>query len=258
MKPIYLGTNLKMYKGYHETITYVKAVKALAEKVSPALQLFVIPSFLTIKEAIEVSEGSCWIGSQTMHGEKEGAFTGEISPQQLQEIGVTINELGHSERRQWFGETDGQLAQKVRTSLDLKMKPLLCVGENTLEKNSGASTSTVLRQLEIGLSKVAASELKNLFIAYEPVWAIGEQGVPADPQYVAEIHEAMRQALVQRFEAVGEEVPLLYGGSVNLANYQELLAKKQVDGLFIGRTAWDIQQFEELILYVNGNQAQFS
>ncbi|MGM0111271.1 triose-phosphate isomerase family protein [Enterococcus sp. DIV0187] len=258
MSTLYLGTNLKMYKSYEETLVYIDKVTELSKKVSSNIQLFVIPSFLTIREAIDIStKGNCWIGSQNMSEEEEGPFTGEVSPKQLKEIGVTINELGHSERRQWFGETDEKLSKKVKASSQLEMKPLLCVGENSFEKESDASISTVLRQLETGLSKLKGEEYKNVMIAYEPVWAIGENGIPADPMYVEEIHSAMRKCLVKRFGNQGNNVPMLYGGSVNLDNYQELLAKNNIDGLFIGRTAWDIQKFEEIILYVDSNQDQF-
>lgn len=254
MSKIYLGTNLKMFKGYQETLEYIKKVNEITQNISSDIQVFVIPSFLTIREAIEkTQQKNCWIGSQNMASIAEGAYTGEISPKQLKEIGVTINELGHSERRQFFGETDQELAKKVKASVDFKMRPLLCVGENALEKDSNASSATVLRQLEIGLSKLTVEELKYVMIAYEPVWAIGENGVPAEPTYVEEIHQVMRDCLMTLAGEIGQEIPLLYGGSVNLANYQELLSKKNVDGLFIGRTAWEIEKFKEIILFANKN-----
>lgn len=258
MNKIYLGTNLKMFKGYNETIKYISEINMISQNISSSIQLFVIPSFLTINEAINLSKlDKCWIGSQNMSEKIEGALTGEVSPKQLQEVGVVINELGHSERRQLFGETDEKLAQKVKMSIDCKMKPLLCVGENFVEKDSGASISSVVRQLEIGLSQIEDNEIGQVLIAYEPVWAIGENGVPAEPKYVEKIHDAIRENLITMFGEIGKSVPLLYGGSVNLENYKNLVSIKNVNGLFIGRTAWDIRKFEEIILYIDKNKNKY-
>lgn len=258
MKTIFLGTNLKMFKGYKETIEYVKAIDAISSNISSTTQLFIIPSFPTIKESIEVCKsGRLWIGSQNMNENKFGALTGEVSPVLLKEIGVVINELGHSERRQLFGETDKALAEKMRTSIELNMSPLLCVGETSFEKDSGASFTSVSRQLEIGISNIKIENAANVLVAYEPVWAIGENGTPAEPKYVEEIHFQLRKVLITKFGDIGNQIPILYGGSVNLQNYQELLSLTNVDGLFIGRTAWDILKFREIIQYVDKNQKLF-
>lgn len=256
MNKIYLGTNLKMYKGYQETIDYIKKLNDVAKKIKNNLQLFVVPSFLTIKEAID-SQQTIWIGSQNMYSKPEGPYTGEISPQQLQEIGVQINELGHSERRQFFGESDEALAEKVKASINASMRALLCIGENAFEKEGGASFSTVSRQLQLGVSKVKNADISKLLLAYEPVWAIGEKGKPANPDYVEAIHQRLRKTLVTIFPERGAEVPILYGGSVNLENYQQILSKNNVNGLFIGRTAWDIEKFTEIITYVDEHFPDF-
>ena len=137
------------------------------------------------------------------------------------------------------------------------MRPLLCVGETLFEKDSWASLSTISRQVELGISKIAKDDVSRLLIAYEPVWAIGENGVPADPLYVGEIHCQIRRTLVNYFFNEGYEVPILYGGSVNLENFKDILGNQEVNGLFIGRAAWNIDNFKEIISFVDENYNQF-
>ena len=181
----------------------------------------------------------CW--------EEQGQFTGEISPLMLRETGCDLVMIGHSERRHIFGETDEMERKKVRCALDHDLTALLCVGETEAEKDSGEADAVLERQLSIGLADIGAAETEKIWIAYEPVWAIGVQGKPITFAYADERLYKIRQALKALFGEAGEQIPIFYGGSVNPGNALELAACREINGLFIGRSAWDAEAFNVLI-----------
>lgn len=246
-KKIYLGTNTKMYKNITQTVEYLERLGTLTADVSrQTVELFVIPSFTTLQAANPVAQRyGITLGAQNMCWEDEGQFTGEISPLMLQEVGVRIVELGHSERRHVLGETDGMIRRKVACARRHGFTTLLCIGETQEEKARGASEQVLRTQLEIGLAELETPQ--NLWIAYEPVWAIGVNGRPASATYAAQMHAAIRRILREKFGASAEEIPLLYGGSVCRENACELICQPDIDGLFIGRSAWNAEAFQQII-----------
>ena len=249
-KKVYLGTNTKMYKGIADTVSYLNALDTLtADLDRETLELFVIPSFTTLESASRCLSGRrIRLGAQNMGWEDQGPFTGEISPVMLEEVGVNLIELGHSERRHVLGETDEMVNRKVLCALRHGMTALLCIGETGEEKERGLSDEVLHTQLKAGLYTAQLQDADQLWVAYEPVWAIGESGVPATREYAEERHSTIRRTLVELFgEELGGAIPILYGGSVNPQNAAGLIRMDHIDGLFIGRSAWDAQKFNAII-----------
>ncbi|MBV7507826.1 triose-phosphate isomerase [Bacillus sp. sid0103] len=248
MNKIWIGTNWKMTKTIAEGIDFTKGLRQISEANSSNLQLFIIPSHTSLVPIKELTTGTdIYLGAQNMHWEDSGAYTGEISPRMLAEIGIDMIELGHSERRQYFNETDAAINKKVHAALRYSMKPLICIGENINQKKQQISKETLAAQLKVCLQGLSKEQAKEVLIAYEPVWAIGEQGIPADAAYVADIHDFLRDTLEVLFAEVGSEIPILYGGSVNHDNFLEYIDLKNVNGLFIGRAAWNINSFQDIL-----------
>lgn len=250
MKKIYLGTNTKMYMNIRRTTDYLKRLYTLTKDLDrKQLELFVIPSFTTLDAARKcVPANMIRIGAQNMGWKDEGQFTGEISPLMLKEVGVEIIEIGHSERRHVLGETDEMENAKVLCALEHDFTALLCIGETLNQKQDGISDETLRVQLKRGLAGVTAEKANSLWIAYEPVWAIGVNGIPATKEYAEEKHGTIRSTLIELFgREAGEAIPLLYGGSVNNGNAIGLIQRENIDGLFIGRSAWDADNFNKII-----------
>lgn len=250
MIKLYMGTNTKMFKTLSETTAFLRELHALTADISrEALELFVIPSFTTLESARKcVPAESIRLGAQNMGWEERGQFTGEISPLMLDEIGIRLAEIGHSERRHVLHETDEEENRKVLCALNHGFTALLCIGETGEQKGYGISDEVLRTQLKIGLHGVTPEQTKRLWVAYEPVWAIGVAGVPASKEYAAEKHRVIRQTLAELFGAeTAAEIPLLYGGSVNAENAVPLSLQSDIDGLFIGRSAWDAANFNRII-----------
>lgn len=250
----YFGTNLKMYKTASETSAYLTELAALTEDLTdePLVRL-VIPSFTSLGAAGTCAHKSVRLGAQNMHWEECGQFTGEVSPRMLRDLGcIDIVEIGHSERRHVFGETDEQCGKKVLSALANGFTALLCVGETAEEKHYGVSDETLARQIKIGLFGVdwEMLEAKRVWLAYEPVWAIGVNGVPAPAEYVQERMHRMRETVEALYPGLSQNVPLLFGGSVNPENADGYAAQADVDGLFVGRAAWTAPTFNALLRQV--------
>lgn len=249
MKKFLLGTNFKMNKTMKESLDYTHDLMD-AIKDYPQFEFFIIPPHTHLwktKEAVTSNKSVLKLGAQNMHYEDAGQFTGEISPVMLKEIGMEIVELGHSERRQYFNETDESVNLKARAALKHKLIPLICIGEKADDKSYNVSKETLARQLIIALNEISADHIGNFIIAYEPVWAIGVNGVPAEASYVGEIHDFLRSVLLSIYGSPGENVPLLFGGSVNINNAPAYAQLANVDGLFIGRSAWQVPLFQEIM-----------
>lgn len=242
----WIGTGWKMNKTVAEARAYISELVRILPPMCRDLSVFIIPPFTALEAARAQLGAECpvLLGAQNMHWEEEGAFTGEISARMLKEFGVDLVELGHSERRATFGETDETVNLKVKTVLRHGMKPLVCVGDTMPEYRAGASVETVLRQVKMAFSGLDSGQLANCMVAYEPVWAIGEGGIPATPEHVAGVHAAVRRVLAERADAF---VPILYGGSVNPQNAGELSREPEVDGLFVGRSAWSAQGLADIV-----------
>lgn len=250
MKKLYIGTNTKMSKTLCETTAFLEELYQLTEDISrEELELFVIPSFTTLESARRcVPRDMIRLGAQNIAWEERGQFTGEISPLMLSEIGVEIAEIGHSERRHILHETDEEENKKVLCALNHGFTTLLCIGETGQQKEFGVADEVLRMQLKIGLKGVSPDLTKKLWIVYEPVWAIGVSGVPASAEYAGEKHALIRRTLRELLgDEYGSAVPVLYGGSVNSKNAVELINVPDIDGLFIGRSAWDAKSFNGII-----------
>lgn len=250
------GTNLKMYKTPSEVHTYLSELDEIAkERDFQKMNLFVIPPYTALQQAKEVlriaKEGETpspiLLGAQNMAYEEEGQFTGEISARMLKELGVSLVMVGHSERRHVFNEGDQELNKKVLLGIQHGFKMLLCIGETKEEKDYGISDETLRKQIKIGLFGVKKENLNMMLLAYEPVWAIGKDGVPATKEYIEEKHKVIKDTLVELYGKEGADVPLFYGGSVNHGNAVEIDACNNVDGLFVGRSAWKASDFEKIM-----------
>jgi L-erythrulose 1-phosphate isomerase len=249
-KKIYLGTNTKMYKNSKQTREYlIELQNILADISQEKITIFVIPSFTTLESAAKcILDGKITLGAQNMGWEDEGQFTGEISPLMLKEFDIKMVEIGHSERRHILGETDWMENKKVKTALRHRLIPLLCIGETLEQKELGIGDEILRIQLKTGLHEVKGEEAKELMIAYEPVWAIGTAGIPASTEYIGAKHKMIKETLQGLFgKAIGTAVPVLYGGSVTIRNAESLIEVTNVDGLFIGRSAWNPVEFDKII-----------
>ncbi|OBX06163.1 triosephosphate isomerase [Gallibacterium salpingitidis] len=250
---IYFGTNLKMYKGNKDVIHYLSKLGDLYQKdvKSNNTELFVIPSYTTLSDATRLVKdelnNSIVIGAQNMCHADSGQFTGEISPLMLKELDVKLVMIGHSERRHIFRETDEEENKKVLSALKHKFITLLCIGETLEQKEFGISDEILRSQLKIGLNGVTTEQISLVRVAYEPVWAIGEHGIPASAEYAEEKHAVIKQCLYEMFGKEGLDIPVLYGGSVNPDNANKLINKEHIDGLFVGRSAWNAENFIDLI-----------
>ena len=225
-KKLFFGSNLKMYKNIKDTVSYLQELESLTKDISrDDIELFIIPSYTTLEKAGEaIDQKNIRLGAQNMCWEEQGQFTGEISPLMLQETGIGLVMIGHSERRHVFGETDIEENKKVLCALE------------------------VLRtQLKIGFHGVSAEDAKNIWVAYEPVWSIGVNGTPASADYAEEMHKVIKQTLHEIFGDAADEIPALYGGSVNPGNANDLIVQPSIDGLFTGRAAWQADKFNTLI-----------
>ncbi len=252
MKPYWVGTSWKMNKNGQEAQEWIERVSTYLQSQKCSSQVFVIPPFPYIAQVSNVAgTAGVRVGAQNMCWEDAGAFTGEVSPLMIKDCGAEIVEIGHSERRDMFGETDETVNKKVLTALKHGLRPLVCVGDTAQEKQWQVSAESVVRQVKIALHDVPFERLTDVVIAYEPVWAIGENGVPATEQEAEEIHFAIRAALADKYgREIAESMYLLYGGSVNHANASSLLKQNNIDGIFIGRSAWGAEDFCKMLALV--------
>jgi triosephosphate isomerase len=244
MQTLWIGTSWKMNKTLAEAREWTTALcEHLGGGAPEGVQPFVIPSFTATTTVAQLlgEDSPVLLGVQNAHWEDAGAWTGEVSVPQAEDAGAQIVEIGHSERREHFGETDETARLKVAASLRHGLTPLLCIGESAEVKDAGGSAEFILGQARAALEGLTEEQLAGVVIAYEPIWAIGEKGRPAAVE-----------ELVEPFAALGAEYAgrvkgLLYGGSVNLENAADLLGIEHVTGLFVGRTAWNVEGYLELL-----------
>ena len=233
----WIGTSWKMNKTRAEARSFAETLKASAFASTAAAQPFVIPPFPYIAEVADILRGTTVkIGAQNMHWDDKGAWTGEVSPVMVKDCGAHLAELGHSERRTHFGETDDTVARKVAAALRNGLIALVCIGDTRGEYEAGATADVLAKQTRFALRDVGKDAPGKVIIAYEPVWSIGEGGVPADPDFANAQHRRIKALTA---EIAGAPLPVLYGGSVNPQNCCDLAGKSDIDGLFIGRSAWD-------------------
>jgi triosephosphate isomerase len=215
------------------------------------VDVLVCPPFTSLAAVAEELAGTpIALGAQNMYYEEQGAFTGEVSPLMLVALGVSYVLVGHSERRQYFGERAETLNRKVKAALAHDLKPILCVGEKLEEREAGASWKEVVRgQVRAGLEGLGAEDLGPVAIAYEPIWAIGT-GKTATPQAAQDAHAMIREALAETFgAATAEEARILYGGSVKPDNVRELMAEADIDGALVGGASLKAETFVPIIRF---------
>jgi triosephosphate isomerase (TIM) len=243
--PLIAG-NWKMYKTEEQAEDYIQALLPRVSAVDGVEVAICVP-FTDLRAMVDSARGSrVEVYAQNMHSELEGAFTGEVSPAMLSDVGVQGVVLGHSERRTLFGETDKALALKVPAALESGLRPILCVGETEEERDNDDTERKLRQQVWDGLARVADEQLAEVTIAYEPIWAIGTGRVASSEQ--AQEAVAFVRALVRdRDKAAAERVRILYGGSVKPENAAELLGLPDVDGALVGGASLDAESFAEIV-----------
>lgn len=245
-RPLIAG-NWKMHKTLAATRTLIGELGAAVADVS-GVDVTVAPPFTALSAAVEAARDSIVrVGAQNMHESEEGAYTGEISPVMLADVGVDFVILGHSERRTIYGESDELVGSKVRTALAHDLVPYVCCGETQQEREEGRTQPVVERQLRAALHGLESQQAAGLVIAYEPVWAIGT-GLTATPAQAQEVHAAIRALLGDLFDAdFAAATRVLYGGSVKPANAAELMAQPDLDGALVGGASLDADSFAGIV-----------
>jgi triosephosphate isomerase len=239
--------NWKMHKTSAEARALVAELRGLAEGLAEKVDVAVAPPFTALAAAAEALRGSkIQLAAQNVHAEPQGAFTGEVSAAMLAESGCRHVIVGHSERRQLFGETDEGVRKKVGAVLAAGMRPIVCVGETLAEREAGKTLEVVGRQVRGGLSGLPANVLAALTVAYEPVWAIGT-GKTATTAQAQEVHAAIRALLRELAAGVADQVRIQYGGSVKPDNAAELMAQPDVDGALVGGASLKAADFSQIV-----------
>ena len=246
MRSKIVAGNWKMNKNLDETQGLLSEL--LQKLPDTTAEVMVAPTFVNLSEAVKATAGSkVEVAAQNMHFEESGAFTGEIAPGMLKNIGVTTVIIGHSERRAYFGEDDALLKKKVDTALAQGMRTIFCFGEELEQRKSGSHFDVVESQLKNALFHLSEADWKHIVLAYEPVWAIGT-GETATPEQAQEMHAFIRKTLESAYGgAVADEVTILYGGSVKPGNAAEIFSKPDVDGGLIGGAALKADDFIGII-----------
>lgn len=243
--PVWVGTSWKMNKTIGEAVAYARRLASI--DVPAGVRPFVLPAHtaLAAVRAALPADSTVLLGAQNAHWAAEGAATGEVSMRMVRDAGADLVEVGHSERRAEFGETDQSVARKVAAALDHGLTPLVCVGESAADRQAGNAVAFVRRQVQAALSRISPEQASRVLIAYEPVWAIGSSGRAATPDDVAPVLAAIDATVGRRSER--GPGALLYGGSVDATNAAALLGVPHVDGLFVGRAAWQVEGLRELL-----------
>jgi triosephosphate isomerase (TIM) len=245
-RPVIAG-NWKMYKTGAETRAFFEAFLPLVS-ASTHCDIVVAPPFTAIAAAVEAARGSAiGIAAQNLYWEREGAFTGEISARMLVDAGCSGVIIGHSERRQYFGETDESVHRKTKAALEAGLAPIICVGETLSEREGNLTDSVLRRQFDKGLGALTPAEFSRILIAYEPVWAIGT-GRTATPEMAAEAHRHVRNLAAAQFTPEqASALRILYGGSVKPDNVKGLMAQDGIDGALVGGASLDPKSFAAIV-----------
>jgi triosephosphate isomerase len=247
-RPVIAG-NWKMFKTVAETRAFFEAFKPLVA-ASKHCDIVVAPPFSALTAAVESAKGSAiTVSAQNVHWEKEGAFTGEVSTRMLVEAGCKSVIIGHSERRQFFGDTDEWVQRKTKAALAAALAPIVCVGETLAEREGNLTHAILKRQFEGGVGALTPEEFSRIVIAYEPVWAIGT-GRTATPEMAADAHRYIRELAAAHFKPErASALRILYGGSVKPDNVKGLMAQEEIDGALVGGASLDPKSFSAIVNY---------
>jgi triosephosphate isomerase len=245
-RPVIAG-NWKMYKTLKETVQFIEGFKPLV-KNSIHCDIVIAPPFTALSEAVKAAQGSnIGISAQDLFWESEGAFTGEVSASMLADLGCSYTIIGHSERRQYFGETDETVNKKIRAALTGTLIPIVCVGETLAEREAGQTRPVIETQCHQGFAGLTGEDFSHIIVAYEPVWAIGT-GRTATPELAEEVHQFIRSRIQQQFgEKVAQSLRILYGGSVKPENVKGLMAQSDIDGALVGGASLNADSFARIV-----------
>lgn len=248
MRKNVIAGNWKMNNDLKESEKLIVELKNLLKNEKPNCDVIVCPPFTSLSEASKlVSGSSIKLGAQNMHFEDSGAFTGEVSASMLKSVGCEYVILGHSERRHIFGESNEVINKKIKKALSAGLKPIFCIGELLEERENGSTNEVVKRQILKGLKGISADDMKNVIVAYEPVWAIGT-GKTASPAQAQEVHEFIRDLIEIDYSLeVANDLVIQYGGSVKPDNAKELLSQKDIDGALVGGACLKADSFLGII-----------
>ena len=248
MRKNVIAGNWKMNNDLKESEKLIVELKNLLQNEKPNCDVIVCPPFTSLSESSKLVSGSIIkLGAQNMHFEESGAYTGEVSASMLKSVGCEYVILGHSERRNIFGETDAVINKKIKKALSAGLKPIFCVGELLEEREKGITNDVVKRQVLKGLDGISAEDMKNIIVAYEPVWAIGT-GKTASPAQAQEVHEFIRDLIEIDYSLeVANDLVIQYGGSVKPDNAKELLSQKDIDGALVGGACLKADSFLGII-----------
>ena len=246
-RKLFIAGNWKMNKTAAEAVETVKGLAAEVKDIDN-VDISVFPTFLSVLAAKEAAEGTnVTVGTQNIHFAENGAYTGEVSAAMLLEHGISQAVIGHSERRQYFGETDETVNLRTKAALNAGIKPITCIGETLQERESGNMEKVLETQLRGGLAGLTSEEMEKVVLAYEPVWAIGT-GVTASPEQAQEAHAFIRKTLGEMFgEDTASKIIIQYGGSVKAANVAELVGQEDIDGALVGGASLKVEDFSALL-----------
>jgi triosephosphate isomerase (TIM) len=244
-----MAANWKMYKTPDETGDFLREFLPLVAGHNRD-EIVVCPPYTDVAAALEAARGSnVAIGVQNVHWKADGAYTGEISAPMLLSLGVTHVIIGHSERRQYFGETDDTVNLRLKTALESGLTPICCVGEVLQEREAGLTDDVLRRQCVRAFHAISAKKAAKLMVAYEPVWAIGT-GKTATPEMAAEAHAVIRREATEVFgEEFAGQLRILYGGSVKPENAKSLMSQEEIDGALVGGASLDPKSFAAIVKY---------
>jgi triosephosphate isomerase len=245
-KPVMAG-NWKMYKTPAETTAFFEHFRGLVER-SAHCEIVICPPFTSLGAAVDSAKGTrIRIGAQNIGWAKEGAFTGEISGPMIGAVGATHALVGHSERRQYFCETDETVLKRTQAALQFGLTPIVCVGERLEERESGRTEDVLSTQFAKGIGGLTAAQFEKIVIAYEPVWAIGT-GKTATPEIAAEAHRAIRAQVRLKFgQDAAAAIRILYGGSVKPDNARALMGQPEIDGVLVGGASLEAVSFASIV-----------
>jgi triosephosphate isomerase (TIM) len=247
MRTPFIAANWKMFKTVHEAVVFVKEFRGLVKDFTD-VEIVVAPPFTALHAVAEAARNTnVGVAGQTLHWEREGAFTGEISATMLEEAGADYAIIGHSERRRLFHETDETVNKKLGAALGAKLCPIVCIGETLDEREANQTLAVLDRQIKQGLDGLVGDQVGSLVLAYEPVWAIGT-GRNATPEQAGEAHAHIRSRIRQWFGAdAADHCHVIYGGSVKPDNIHALIVHPDVDGALVGGASLEVQGFYNIV-----------
>ena len=242
-----IAGNWKMNMLPNETIDFIQELTPLVKDTKNEV-ILCVPYIDLFYALLHVQDTNIKIGAQNMHWEEKGAYTGEISGKMLKSIGVEYVIIGHSERRQYFAETDETVNKKIKAAFENELKPIVCVGETLEQREAGKTEEIITKQVELALEGLTNEQVRNTIIAYEPIWAIGT-GKTATSEDTNNSIKAIRNKITSIYGDVAQDVIIQYGGSVKSSNAKELFETSDIDGALVGGASLKVDEFEKIVNY---------